>query len=74
MRGVYDYRGECFGFVAKDQLYDLEGKHVGYLTEKAVTSLDHTFIWHRHKDGLYDKHWQSIGYLGAEVVEDQRHE
>lgn len=74
MRGVFDYRGECFGYVAKGLLYDMERKHVGYVDEKEVTALDHSFVWHRHKDGLYDRHWQSIGYLGGEVAEDQRDE
>jgi hypothetical protein len=74
MRGMFDYRGECFGHVAKGCLYDLEGQHVGYVDEKTVTALDHTVIWHRIKDGLYNKHWESIGYLGEEVIEDQRYE
>ncbi len=71
MRGIYDYRGECFGYVAGNKVYDPEGQHVGYLTEHSMTALDGTFIWHRHKDGLYNQHWESIGYLGSNFQEDK---
>lgn len=71
MRGVYDYRGECFGYIVRNKLYDLDNNHVGYIEEKAVTSLDHRLIWHVDRDGLYDKHWHTIGYISGPKSEGQ---
>lgn len=65
MQGVYDYRGECFAYIQGNKLYDLAGKHSGYVHEKTVTALDGSLVWHRDRDGLYDLHWQSIGYIGS---------
>lgn len=73
MRGIYDYRGECFGYIENGHLYNLEGKHSGYINNNAVTSLDGTLIWHVDRDGLYDKHWTSIGYLGSEERQDDEY-
>lgn len=71
MKGIYDYRGECFGYIINGKLYDLEGKHSGYVTDKMVTTLDHQFVWHVQRDGLYDEHWVSIGYMGSEDSENE---
>jgi hypothetical protein len=65
MRGIYDYRGECFGYTANGKIYDLDGRLAGYLTLQAVTTLKGQFMWHVSGDGLYDKHWVSIGYIGG---------
>lgn len=70
MNGLYDYRGECFGFLAKDKLYDLDGQHVGNVKANTITTLTGEFVWHVYKHGIYNKHWESIGYIGSSVEED----
>jgi len=65
MRGVYDYKGECFGYIEGDKLYDLVGKHSGFVTPTAINDLQGNLVWHRDEDGLYDRHWVSIGYIGS---------
>ncbi|HLA42802.1 MAG TPA: hypothetical protein VJZ27_05175 [Aggregatilineales bacterium] len=67
MNGVYDYRGECFGYIENGKLYDLDGKLSGYIDDKAVTALDGSHVWHVYKHGLYNRHWESIGYIGSEI-------
>ena len=67
MQGIYDYRGECFGYIVDNKLYDLEDRHYGYLTPTAITSLEGNLIWHRDRDGVYDRHWVSIGYIGQSL-------
>jgi hypothetical protein len=69
MRGVYDYRGECFGYILGNTLYDLKGQAVGLVTAKAITALDGTLIWYRDRDGLYNLHWENIGYIGSPMKE-----
>lgn len=64
-RGVYDYRGECFGYIEDGKLYDLNDQLSGYVSADAVTTLNGERIWHVDRDGLYDKHWVSIGYIGS---------
>ncbi|MFP4322046.1 MAG: 4-fold beta flower protein [Anaerolineales bacterium] len=71
-RGVYDYRGEVFAYADGEYLYDLDGKHTGYISRTAVYDLRRERIWHRDRDGLYDLHWQSIGYIGSTDHDDQR--
>lgn len=71
MRGVYDYRGECFGYIANGKLYDLEDNHYGDVSRTEVTSLNGKLIWHIDRDGLYDLHWQSIGYIGSRVQDGE---
>jgi hypothetical protein len=71
MKGVYDYRGECFGFIDEGKLYDLDGKLSGYVSNKAITSLDGKLVWHRDRDGLYDLHWLNIGYIGSPIAQEQ---
>lgn len=70
MRGVYDYKGECFGYITGDKLYDLSHKHSGYVLKDQITDLLHRKVWNRDRDGLYDEHWVSIGYIGKEISED----
>lgn len=67
MRAVYDYRGEQFGYIDGDRLFDMEDKLSGYVTPQAITDLKGNRVWHRDRDGLYDEHWVSIGYIGSEV-------
>ncbi len=71
-RGIYDYRGECFAYTDGQQLYDLTGKHAGYVSRNAVYNLQRERIWHRDRDGLYDQRWHSIGYIGGAEYDDQR--
>jgi hypothetical protein len=74
MQGVYDYRGECFGYIVGNILYDLQGEASGLVTPKAITALDGTLIWHRDRDGLYDLHWESVGYIGSPTKEEEYHD
>jgi len=70
MHGVFDYRGECFGYIVAGKLYDLEHRLAGQVTEKAIFALDGTLVWRRDRHGLYNLHWESVGYIGDEVQTD----
>lgn len=65
MKGICDYRGECFGYIIADKLYDLEDNLAGIIENNAIKALDGTLIWHIDRDGVYDKHWQAVGYIGG---------
>lgn len=66
MRGLYDYRGECFGYIDGDKVYDLNGRHSGYYTPQAINDLQQQRVWSIDRSGLYNEHWECIGYISAD--------
>ncbi|MBZ0304931.1 MAG: hypothetical protein K8I82_02570 [Anaerolineae bacterium] len=70
MRGLYDRRGECFGYIAGSKVYDLEHQVSGSVIQDKILDLSGELVWHIDRDGLYDKHWQCIGYIGSPVEEN----
>ncbi|KAB2903783.1 MAG: hypothetical protein KJ064_10405 [Anaerolineae bacterium] len=70
MRGLYDRRGECFGYVVGSKVYDLEHRQSGTRTPKEILDLTGQRVWHIDRDGLYDEHWQCIGFIGSPVEDN----
>ena len=73
-QGIYDTRGELFGYVDGDRVYDLNGDLLGEIRRagkrRAVYALGGEKVWNLSGDGLFSLKWEEVGYLGSPYRDD----
>ena len=70
-QGIYDTKGELFGYVDGNRVYTLNDQLTGEIRldkkRRGVYSLSGEKIWNLSGDGLYTLDWEPVGYLGSPV-------
>lgn len=64
MRGLFDRKGEQFGYLVADTIYTLEGVPTGHLQGDFVMDMAGNPMWRKIGDGIYSVDGDvTIGYL-----------
>lgn len=73
-QGMYDPKGELFGYVDGKRVYDFDGTPVGEIRSegkrRAIYALNGEKIWTLIGDGIYASNGHAIGYLGSPYHDD----
>jgi hypothetical protein len=71
MRGLMDKKGEQFGYLQGNILYDLEGETFGRLEGEFVINRQGNPIWRVVGDGVYTlDSSETIGFFGADAPDE----
>ena len=69
-RGIYDKKGELFGYLVGTLIYDLDDTQKGFIRDGVIYAMNNEEQWILRGDGLFSPRGESVGYIGESFAEE----
>ena len=69
-RGMYDRKGELFGYLVGTEIFDLDDTQKGYVRDGVIYAMNDERQFVIRGDALFSARDENIGYIGEGFRED----